>query len=167
MLKNEMLKETKNPLPEINSLAKPLMNLNDIKKILSHRFPFLLIDKVLYMDEVRIVGLKNVTANEFFFEGHFPGNPIMPGVLQIEAMGQAGGILVLKTMKSNPSKTILYFAGLESFRFRKQVIPGDTLIMKMEFVAPLKRGIAKMKGEAYVSNELVCEGILTAVVAKK
>ena len=167
MLKNAMLKEIKNPLPKINTLGKPLMNLNDIKKILSHRFPFLLIDKVLYMDEVRIVGLKNVTANEFFFEGHFPGNPIMPGVLQIEAMGQAGGILVLKTMKSDPSKTVLYFAGLESFRFRKQVLPGDTLIMKMEFVAPFKRGIAKMKGEAYVSNELVCEGILTAVVAKK
>ena len=142
-------------------------------KVKTHEIAFFLlilrieIDKIQYMDEISVIGIKNVTGNEFFFEGHFPDNPVMPGVLQIEAMGQVGGILVLKSMKKDPSNFILYFAGLESFRFRKRVVPGDTLIMKMEFIAPIKRGIAKMKGEAYVSNELVCEGVLTAVIAEK
>ena len=167
LLKREMIKSENKNISKYNIYGKPVFDINDIKKILIHRYPFLLVDKILYIDDTKIVGTKNITFNESFFQGHFPDNPIMPGVLIIEAMGQVGGVLVLKSVKSDLKKNILYFVGLENFRFRKRVIPGDVLIMQMEFIVPIKRGVAKMKGEVYVGDELVCEGILTAIVGKK
>ena len=167
LLKKEMVKNESKNINKYNIYSKPVFDINDIKKILIHRYPFLLVDKILYIDDTKIVGTKNITFNESFFQGHFPDNPIMPGVLMIEAMGQVGGVLVLKSIKSDLKNNILYFVGLENFRFRKRVIPGDVLIMQMEFIVPIKRGVAKMKGEVYVGDELVCEGILTAIVGKK
>ena len=167
LLKKEMVKNESKNINKYNIYSKPVFDINDIKKILIHRYPFLLVDKILYLDDTKIVGTKNITFNESFFQGHFPDNPIMPGVLMIEAMGQVGGVLVLKSIKSDLKNNILYFVGLENFRFRKRVIPGDVLIMQMEFIVPIKRGVAKMKGEVYVGDELVCEGILTAIVGKK
>ena len=167
LLKKELIKSEKKKIINYNILKKPVLDINDIKKILIHRFPFLLVDKILHIDETKIIGTKNITYNESFFQGHFPNNPIMPGVLIIEAMGQVGGILVLKSIKNDLKNSVLYFVGLENFKFRRKVIPGDVLIMKMEFIVPIKRGLAKMKGEVYVGEELVCEGILTAIVGKK
>ena len=167
LLKKEMVKNESKNINKYNIYSKPVFDINDIKKILIHRYPFLLVDKILYIDDTKVVGTKNITFNESFFQGHFPDNPIMPGVLMIEAMGQVGGVLVLKSIKSDLKNNILYFVGLENFRFRKRVIPGDVLIMQMEFIVPIKRGVAKMKGEVYVGDELVCEGILTAIVGKK
>ena len=113
-----------------------------------------------------MVGVKNVTINEPFFQGHFPGNPVMPGVLQIEAMAQTGGILVLSTVP-DPENYWTYFLGIESAKFRKMVLPGDTIVFQCELLAPIKRGIAKMQGKAYVGDNLVCEGVMTASIVKK
>ena len=167
LLKKEVVKSERKNINKYNIYSKAVLDINDIKKILIHRFPFLLVDKILHIDETKIIGTKNVTFNESFFQGHFPNNPIMPGVLIIEAMGQVGGILVLKSVKKDLKNNLLYFVGLENFKFRRKVIPGDVLIMKMEFIVPIKRGLAKMKGEVYVGEELVCEGVLTAIVGKK
>ena len=112
-----------------------------------------------------MVGIKNVSNNEPYFDGHFPGNPIMPGVLQVEALAQVGGILVMNSIK-DPEKHIPYLAGIEKFRFRKMVRPGDTLVMRLRFLTPIKRGIAKMKAEAFVGSELVGDGDMTATISR-
>jgi UDP-3-O-[3-hydroxymyristoyl] N-acetylglucosamine deacetylase/3-hydroxyacyl-[acyl-carrier-protein] dehydratase len=141
----------------------------DIKKIsetLTHRYPLLLIDKIIYLDSESVAGVKNVSMNEPFFQGHFPGNPVMPGVLQIEAMAQIGGILVLNTVP-DPENYWTYFLGIENFRFRKMVLPGDTMVIQCDLLAPIKRGIAKMTGRAFVGNTLVCEGTMTASIVRK
>jgi UDP-3-O-[3-hydroxymyristoyl] N-acetylglucosamine deacetylase/3-hydroxyacyl-[acyl-carrier-protein] dehydratase len=138
----------------------------DLTRLLPHRYPFQFVDKVFYMDENTVAGVKNVTINEPFFEGHFPGNPVFPGVFQIEAMAQTGGILVLSSVP-DPENYWTYFLGVESCRFKKMVFPGDTLIFKCELLAPIKRGIAKMHGEAYVGGTLVCEAVLTASIVRK
>ena len=151
--------------PKYNINKKPIYNINQIKNILKHRHPFLFVDKIIHIDEMQIVGIKNVTSNEHFFEGHFPNNPIMPGVIQVEALAQVGGILVMNSIE-NSEKYIAYLAGIENFRFRKMVLPGDTLILKSTFISPIKRRIAKMKSEAFVGDELVSEGIMTATIVK-
>ena len=151
--------------PKYNINKKPIYNINQIKNILKHRHPFLFVDKIIHIDEMQIVGIKNVTNNEHFFEGHFPNNPIMPGVIQVEALAQVGGILVMNSIE-NSEKYIAYLVGIENFRFRKMVLPGDTLILKSTFISPIKRGIAKMKSEAFVGDELVSEGIMTATIVK-
>jgi UDP-3-O-[3-hydroxymyristoyl] N-acetylglucosamine deacetylase/3-hydroxyacyl-[acyl-carrier-protein] dehydratase len=134
--------------------------------MLPHRYPFALVDRIFHLDETTVAGVKNVTINEPFFQGHFPGNPVMPGVLQIEAMAQTGGILVLNTVP-DPENYWTYFLGIESCRFRKMVVPGDTLIFKCELLQPIKRGIAKMKGYAYVGDTLVSEAELSASIVRK
>mgnify|MGYP005811365323 CR=1 FL=1 len=153
-------------IPYYDPKLPPVMDINQISNILPHRYPFQLIDKIIYLDDTVVAGVKNVTINEPFFMGHFPNNPVMPGVLQVEAMAQTGGILVLSTV-DDPEKYWTYFLGIESCKFRKMVLPGDTLVFKCELLAPIRRGIAKMKGEAFVGNTLVCEAVMTASIVRK
>ncbi|MEL0008525.1 MAG: bifunctional UDP-3-O-[3-hydroxymyristoyl] N-acetylglucosamine deacetylase/3-hydroxyacyl-ACP dehydratase [Flammeovirgaceae bacterium] len=164
ILKNFIKKRNINA-PKYDPNQKPVFDINGVKNIMKHRYPFLLVDKITYLDESEVVGVKNVTVNEDFFNGHFPGNPVMPGVLQIEALAQVGGILVMNSIEE-PEKHIPYLAGIENFRFRKMVNPGDTLVMRLRFIAPIKRGIAKMKAEAFVGNNLVSEGNMTATISR-
>lgn len=165
-LKRLMESKTKSNVPAYDPKLPAVIDINKITNILPHRYPFLLIDKVFHLDEKNVAGVKNVTFNEPFFQGHFPGNPVMPGVLQIEAMAQVGGILVLNTVP-DPENYWAYFLGIEGFKWRKMVVPGDTLVIKCELLAPIRRGIAKMKGSAYVGSTLVCEGTMMASIVKK
>ena len=163
-LKKAML-ANKSSAPLYDPTLEPVMDINQIMQILPHRYPFLLIDKIIHLDESTVAGIKNVTMNEPFFTGHFPGNPVMPGVLQIEAMAQIGGILVLNTVP-DPENYTPYFLGIDKCKFRKMVIPGDTIKFKCELTAPIKRGIAQMNGYAYVGNTLVCEASMTARIVR-
>jgi UDP-3-O-[3-hydroxymyristoyl] N-acetylglucosamine deacetylase/3-hydroxyacyl-[acyl-carrier-protein] dehydratase len=144
---------------------QPLYDINDIKRRLPHRPPFLLVDKILSMNNIEIVGLKSVTINEPFFTGHFPNEPVMPGVLIVEAMAQVGGILVLNTVP-DPETYSTYFLKIDKVKFKKKVVPGDTLIFKLELLSPIRRGIAVMKAQAFVGHTQVAEGELTAQIAK-
>ncbi len=136
-----------------------IINIDEIMKVLPHRFPFLLVDRILELEEnKRIVGIKNVTINEGFFQGHFPKTPIMPGVLIIEAMAQVGGILLLRTIPDRENK-LVYFMGIDQAKFRKPVLPGDQLRFEVE-VLRLKSRVCKMQGKAYVGEELVAEAII-------
>jgi len=155
----------KNP-PKYNPSIRPLFDIEAIQKILPHRPPFLLVDKIIEMSEKHVVGVKNVTMNEDFFKGHFPGSPVMPGVLQIEAMAQTGGILVLNTV-SNPENYLTYFMKIDNVRFKRKVVPGDTLIFKLELLSPIRRGIAQMRGYAFVGENIVMEAELMAQIVKK
>ncbi len=145
---------------------QPVLDINQIKKLLPHRPPFLLIDKIIDMTENSVVGIKNVTMNEPFFEGHFPDEPVMPGVLQIEAMAQAGGVLVLSTVP-NPQDYTTLFLKIDQVRFRQRVVPGDTLIFDIKLMGPVRRGICNMKGVAYVGNKIVMEAELMASIVEK
>ena len=141
------------------------IDINGIMKVLPHRFPFLFVDKIISLDASTIVGVKNVTFNESFFQGHFPDEPIMPGVLLIEALAQTGGLLVLNSVE-DPEKYSTYFLKIDKLKFKHKVIPGDTVILKMEFADVIRRGIATMFGQAFVGNKLVLEGEMTAQVVK-
>lgn len=155
----------KKAIPHYDPNAKPIYDINQIKTFLPHRPPFLLIDKILELNDNYVVGLKNVTMNEGFFVGHFPTEPVMPGVLQIEAMAQVGGIFVLQTVP-DPENYLTYFLKIDNVKFRDKVVPGDTLIFKLELMAPIRRGISQMKGNAFVGNKLVMEAELTAQIVK-
>ncbi len=163
LIKEEKL--SKNP-PVYDPNATPLYDINKIRKTLPHRYPFLLIDKILEMSDNHVIGIKNVTMNEPFFKGHFPGNPVMPGVLQIEAMAQTGGILLLNTVP-DPENYLTYFMKIDKVKFKKTVLPGDTIIFKLDLLAPIRRGICYMRGVAYVGNNVVMQGEMMAQIVKK
>jgi len=152
-------------VPQYDPNKPPVYNINDIKGLLPHRYPFLLIDKIIHMDDKVVIGVKNVTMNENFFMGHFPTQPIMPGVLQVEAMAQVGGILALSKVE-DPENYQTLFLKIDKVKFKKMVIPGDTIIFRLELLAPIRRGLVNMFGQAFVGNEMVMEGELMAQVSK-
>lgn len=157
--------EKRNNVPKIDLSQPPLMDVNAIMDTLPHRSPFLLVDKIYELSENHVIGVKNVTMNEPFFVGHFPGKPVMPGVLQVEAMAQTGGILALKSVP-DPENYLTYFMKIDNVRFKQQVVPGDTLIFKLELLAPIRRGICQMQAYAYVNGKLATEAILMAQIVK-
>lgn len=153
-------------LPDFDITAKPLYDITAIRKILPHRPPFLLVDKIVYMDKDQVVGVKNVTMNEPFFVGHFPEEPVMPGVLIVEAMAQTGGIYML-TQYPDPENYLTYFLKIDQVKFRHKVVPGDTLIFKLSPVSPLRRGLCNMRAWAYVGNQVVAEAEMLAQLSRK
>jgi UDP-3-O-[3-hydroxymyristoyl] N-acetylglucosamine deacetylase/3-hydroxyacyl-[acyl-carrier-protein] dehydratase len=159
----DMNKESK--VPVYNPNQAPVYDVNAIKGFLAHRYPFLMIDKIIEVGEDYIVGIKNITANEPYFQGHFPEQPVMPGVLQIEAMAQTGGILVLRSIP-DPENYSTYFAKIDNVKFRRQVVPGDTLIIKLRVTEPLRRSFVQMDGEVYVGDTLVSSASMMAQVIK-
>src|SRR5690554_892857 len=152
-------------LPIYDPNQEPIYDITQIEKTLPHKYPFLLVDKIIEMSETEIVGVKNVTFNKQFFQGHFPGNPVMPGVLQIEAMAQAGGVLALHNV-DEPELWSTYFMKMDNVKFKRKVIPGDTIVFKLELMSPIRRGIVHMKGVGYVNGQVVSEGELMAQVIK-
>ncbi len=160
------LDELRKEVPHYDPNKQPIYDINQIKNILPHRPPFLLVDKVLDMSESHVIGLKNVTMNEPFFVGHFPEEPVMPGVLQVEAMAQCGGILALSSIE-DPENYNTYFMKIDNVRFRHKVVPGDTLIFKLELMSPIRRGLCHMKGTTYVGNKVVTEAEMLAQIVKK
>lgn len=168
LIKEEMKKQAKQKYtaPAYNPNIAPLYDVNRIMETLPHRPPFLLVDKIIEMGEAHVVGVKNITMNEPFFQGHFPGNPVMPGVLQIEAMAQAGGILALSTVP-DPENYSTYFLKIDGVKFKAKVVPGDTLVFKLNLTEPIRRGIVQMHGEAFVGDKLVMEADLMAQIVKE
>ena len=152
-------------IPKYDSTQPPLLDIHAIEKTLPHRFPFLLVDKVMELTDKYVIAIKNVTYNEPFFQGHFPGNCVMPGVLQIEALAQAGGFLAIPRDTEDQYDT--YFLKIESCKFKQKVVPGDTLILKMELLQPIRRGICEMKGTIYIGDKLVTEAVLVAQIVKR
>jgi UDP-3-O-[3-hydroxymyristoyl] N-acetylglucosamine deacetylase/3-hydroxyacyl-[acyl-carrier-protein] dehydratase len=159
--KNKHMKD----VPVYDPAGIPVFNQEKIERILPHRFPFLLVDKIIELSDTKIVGIKNVTFNEWFFQGHFPNNPVMPGVLQIEALAQTGGILCINAMPEGQYNT--YFLKIDKCKFKQKVVPGDTMILKMELIAPVRRGICEMKGTVYVGGKVTTEADLVAQVVKR
>lgn len=167
LLKKALLEQRKlRGKPKYDPDKEPLFDSNRIAQWLPHRFPFLLVDKIIELSANHVVGIKNITFNENYFQGHFPDNPVMPGVLQIEAMAQTGGILALSTVE-DPGNWDTYFLKIENAKFKYKVLPGDTLIIKMELMAPIRRGICQMQATAYVGNKIVSEAELTAQIVKR
>ena len=167
LIKKQIIEQEKAAaIPVYDPTEEALLSVEEIKELLPHRYPFLMVDKVISMTDEEIVGLKNITANEELFQGHFPGNPVFPGVLQVEALAQCGGILALK-LQEDPHGWDTYFLKIDNCKFKRMVFPGDTLLLKMKFTQPIRRGICVMKGEAYVGKHLVAEADLVAKIQKR
>ncbi|MBK8554483.1 MAG: bifunctional UDP-3-O-[3-hydroxymyristoyl] N-acetylglucosamine deacetylase/3-hydroxyacyl-ACP dehydratase [Lewinellaceae bacterium] len=167
ILKKHMVEQRRTAgVPKYDPDKEPIYDVNKVQNLLPHRFPFLLVDKVIEISENHVVGVKNITNNEFYFQGHFPNNPIFPGVLQIEALAQTGGILALHNVP-DAGNWDTYFLKIENTRFKAKVVPGDTLILKMELLEPIRRGIVHMQGTAYVGSKVVSEGELTAQIVRR
>ena len=161
---SDTIKKTEG-LPDLRTDREPLMDINAISKLLPHRYPFLLVDSILDMDESSITGIKNVSMNEPYFQGHFPDNPVMPGVLQVEAMAQVGGVFALSTV-NDPEFWSTYFMKIDDVRFKQKVLPGDTIVFHLELVSPIRRGLVHMQGKGYVRGKLVSQAILLAQIIK-
>ncbi|HMX38969.1 MAG TPA: bifunctional UDP-3-O-[3-hydroxymyristoyl] N-acetylglucosamine deacetylase/3-hydroxyacyl-ACP dehydratase [Saprospiraceae bacterium] len=167
LLKKDLLEKRRLlGVPKYDPDKEPAMDVNEIARRLPHRFPFLLIDKIIEISASHVVGVKNVTMNEGFFQGHFPDNPVFPGVLQMEALAQTGGILALHNVP-DPGNWDTYFLKIDNAKFKAKVLPGDTLILKMELLEPIRRGIVHMQGTAYVGSKIVSEGELTAQIVRR
>ena len=151
--------------PNYDCNVAPIMDVNRIRELLPHRYPFQLVDKVIEIGANYIVGVKNVTSNEPFFQGHFPQEPVMPGVLQVEAMAQVGGLFVLSSV-DDPERYSTYFMKIDGVKFRQKVVPGDTLVFRVELLTPIRRGIATMKGYVFVGEKVVCEAEFMAQIVK-
>lgn len=156
---------SKKDIPVYDPSVPPVYTIEEVKKRLPHRYPFLMVDKIIYLDEAKVVGIKNVTNNEAFFLGHFPAEQVMPGVLLVEALAQTGGILVLSTLEE-PEKYSTYFLKIDKLKFKHKVVPGDTVILRMELIEPMRRGIVAMYGQAFVGNNIVVEGEMVAQIIK-
>ncbi len=166
LIRHEIKQTQGKPVPpEYDPNEEPVLDIHGIQDMLPHRPPFLLVDKVIYRDQQMVCGVKNVTMNEPYFVGHFPGEAVMPGVLQIEAMAQVGGLLVLNTVP-DPENYLTYFLRIDNARFKRKVFPGDTLLFRMRLMEPIRRGIAKMYGETFVGNTLVAEAEMMAQISK-
>ena len=159
------IKQNESQAPIYDPNKEPLMDVKRIQELLPHRYPFLLVDKIIERGTDYVVGIKNVTANESFFQGHFPGEPVMPGVLQVEAMAQVGGLFILGDLE-NPESYSTYFLKIDNVKFRQKVVPGDTLIFKVRLVSEMRRGMANMRGLAFVGETLVCECDFMAQIVK-
>jgi UDP-3-O-[3-hydroxymyristoyl] N-acetylglucosamine deacetylase/3-hydroxyacyl-[acyl-carrier-protein] dehydratase len=165
-LRKKIKHDKRNNVPQYDLNQPPLMDIDKIMSILPHRPPFLLIDRIIELSDKHVVGMKNVTMNEPYFEGHFPGAPVMPGVLQVESMAQCGGILVLSTVP-DPENYLTYFMKMDNVKFKQKVLPGDTLIFKSELISPIRRGICHMQSYGYANGKLVVEAELMAKIIKK
>ena len=161
----DQIKKQSNEGRKFDLTKDPLYTINDIEKMLPHRYPFLMIDKIMEIHENSIIGVKNITMNEPIFTGHFPGNPVFPGVLQLEAMAQTGGIFALSKVE-DPHLYSTYFMKIDKVKFKQKVLPGDTIVFELKLISPIRRGLVEMEGKAYVNGKVVCEAEMLAQVIK-